>query len=188
MKVSRLKIIFVFFSISCTVFSQEVRRVLFIGNSYTEFNNLPQIVANVAASAGDALLFDSNTPGGYTLLQHSTNTVTQSKIMAGGWDYVVLQEQSQEPILDESNFVQGAESLKNIFKQYNPCSTPILYMTWGRKNGDAINCANIPVLCTYESMDTALNNAYLGAAAHLRTEVSPVSVVWKYLRENYPNI
>lgn len=166
----------------------QTRKVLFLGNSYTEVNNLPQIIANVAASAGDVLLFDSNTPGGYTLLQHSTNTVTQNKIMAGSWDYVVLQEQSQQPILQESDFGHGAENLKNISKQYNPCTTPILYMTWGRKNGDASNCPNIPVMCTYEGMDTELKNAYLGVAAYLRTEVAPVSVVWKYLRQNYPNI
>jgi PKD repeat protein len=188
MKLSRLKVIFAFFSISCAVFSQETRKVLFLGNSYTEVNNLPQIVANVAASAGDVLLFDSNTPGGYKLMQHSTNAVTQNKIMAGGWDYVVLQEQSQEPILHEDDFYHGARDLKNIIKQYNPCATPILYMTWGRKNGDALNCPNIPVMCTYEGMDTELKNAYLGVAAHLRTEVSPVSVVWKYLRQNHPNI
>lgn len=166
----------------------QTREVLFLGNSYTEVNNLPQIIANVAASAGDVLLFDSNTPGGYKLLQHSTNAVTQNKIMAGGWDYVVLQEQSQQPILQESDFGHGAENLKNISKQYNPCATPILYMTWGRKNGDALNCPNIPVMCTYEGMDTELKNAYLGVAAHLRTEVAPVSVVWKYLRQNHPNI
>ena len=188
MKLSRLKVIVAFFSISCTVFSQETRKVLFIGNSYTDVNNLPQIVENVAASAGDVLIFDSNTPGGYTLLQHSTNTVTQNKIMADDWDYVVLQGQSQEPITNENNFSHGAENLKNLIKEHNPCSTPILYMTWGRKNGDALNCPNIPVMCTYEGMDTALKNAYLGVAAHFRTEVSPVSVVWKYLRQNYPNI
>lgn len=45
------------------------RKVLFLGNSYTEVNNLPQIIANAALSAGDTMLFDSHTPGGYKLLQ-----------------------------------------------------------------------------------------------------------------------
>lgn len=184
------KLIILFIVTICSNLSAQnlTRKVLFIGNSYTEVNNLPQIVANVAASAGDVLLFDSNTPGGYRLLQHTTNTVTQNKIMANDWDYVVLQGQSQEPIINQDNFHYGAGDLKNMIKQNNPCSTPILYMTWGRKNGDPINCPNIPVMCTYEGMDTALKNAYLEVAAHLRMEVSPVSVVWKYLRQNYPNI
>jgi hypothetical protein len=51
-------------------------KVLFLGNSYTGVNNLPQMIANVALSVGDRLIFDSNTPGGYTLQGHSTNTTS----------------------------------------------------------------------------------------------------------------
>lgn len=170
------------------VFSQTTKKVLFLGNSYTYVNNLPQIIADAALSVGDILIFDSNTPGGYTLLQHSTNSLSQSKIMAGGWNHVVLQGQSQEPITNESNFYTGMMNLNTMIKQYNPCSVPLLYMTWGRKNGDAVNCPNIPVMCTYEGMDTTIKRDYLILADRLRTEVSPVSVVWKYLRNNYPSI
>lgn len=166
----------------------QTRNVLFIGNSYTEVNNLPQIIANVAASAGDVLTYDSHTPGGYTLLQHSTNTTTRNKIAIGNWDYVVVQGQSQEAILDEFNFSVGARNLYNTIKQYNPCATPIFYVTWGRKNGDQINCPNFPVTCSYETMDNAIKQNYFTMAEFLRTEVSPVSLVWKYLRQNYPSI
>jgi hypothetical protein len=65
MKTFKLKIVFAAFAISCTVFSQETRKVLFLGNSYTQVNNLPQIVANVAVSAGNLLHFNSNRPSGY---------------------------------------------------------------------------------------------------------------------------
>ena len=53
-------------------------------------------------SLGDTLFTDSNTPGGYTLNLHSTNTTTQTKINSQQWDYVVLQEQSQIPSLPQS--------------------------------------------------------------------------------------
>src|SRR6187401_3263782 len=74
-------------------------RVLFLGNSYTAVNNLPQIIHDVALSAGDTLIFDSNVPGGYQLVNHSNDTVSQNKIKAGNWNYVVIQGQSQEPIM-----------------------------------------------------------------------------------------
>lgn len=61
-------------------------------------------------------------------------------------------------------------------------------MTWGRKNGDALNCPIIPVMCTYEGMDTTIKRDYLTIADWYRMEVSPVSVVWKYLRYNHPTI
>lgn len=171
-----------------TVLAQITKKVLFLGNSYTEVNNLPQIIADAALSVGDTLMFDSHTPGGYKLLQHATSTISQSKIMAGGWDHVVLQGQSQEPITGESNFYDGMRNLNTQIKQYNPCAVPMLYMTWGRKNGDAANCPKIPAMCTYESMDTTIKRDYMNLADWFRTEISPVSVVWKYLRYNHPTI
>lgn len=181
--------LFILLFLSQTPASAQIsRKVLFLGNSYTHVNNLPQIIADAALSVNDTLIFDSHTPGGYKLLQHSTDATSQSKIAAGGWNYVVMQGQSQEPVTNESNFYAGAVNLKNQIKQYNPCAVPMLYMTWGRKNGDALNCPIIPVMCTYEGMDTTIKRDYLTIADWYRMEVSPVSVVWKYLRYNHPTI
>ena len=49
-------------------------KVLFLGNSYTDVNDLPQIIHDVALSAGDTLVFDSYTPGGYQLVDHSLDS------------------------------------------------------------------------------------------------------------------
>ncbi len=163
-------------------------KVLFLGNSYTYVNNLPQIIHDVALSAGDTLIFDSYTPGGYCLIDHSIDPVSQSKIMAGGWDYVVIQGQSQEPVVANTQFMSGAGALYSLIKQYNPCSVTMPYMTWGRKNGDASNCPNFPVMCTYQGMDDALRYSYLNVTDGIDGEVSPVSVVWNYLRQNFPGI
>jgi PKD repeat protein len=163
-------------------------RVLFLGNSYTGVNNLPQLVHDVALSAGDTLTFDSNTPGGYQLADHVTDVNSQTKVMQGDWDYVVIQGQSQEPITYTSQFNNGGAALHNQIKQYNPCAVTMPYMTWGRKNGDALNCPFFPVMCTYQGMDTTIREAYLDLTNALNGEVSPVSVVWNYLRQNHPNI
>ena len=170
------------------VTAQLSRNVLFLGNSYTAVNGLPQMVHDVALSAGDTLHFDSNAPGGFTLANHNGDVTSQNKIMTGGWDYVVLQGQSQEPITQTSTFMNGGSNLDNLISQSNPCAVTLLYMTWGRKNGDASNCASIPVMCTYEGMDSSLRNEYLDLADFIKGEVSPVSVVWKNLRQNFPGI
>ena len=121
--------------------AQTTRRVLFLGNSYTGVNNLPQIVYDIALSVGDTLVFDSYTPGGYQLMEHYTDNMSLNKIMAGEWEYVVLQGQSQEPITHNSQFVDGGFQLNNFITQFNHCSVTMLYMTWGYKNGDAFNCS-----------------------------------------------
>lgn len=168
--------------------AQRSFKVLFLGNSYTSVNNLPQLIHDLALSAGDTLIFDSYAPGGYQLLDHSNDITSQAKIMAGAWDYVVIQGQSQEPVMFPNQFNNGANALYNRIKQYNPCAVVMPYMTWGRKNGDAANCPNFPLMCTYQGMDSALRTRYLNLTASINGEVSPVAVLWKYLRLNYPGI
>ena len=47
---------------TATATGQNVPNVLFIGNSYTEVNNLPQMTADVARSMGQSFTWSSNTP------------------------------------------------------------------------------------------------------------------------------
>jgi PKD repeat protein len=177
-----------FFCSGLVLKAQQNNKVLFLGNSYTGVNNLPQIINDVALSVGDTLIFESNTPGGYQLIDHSLDIVSQNKIMAGGWDYIVLQGQSQEPITNPNDFGNGCSALYNQIRQYNSCTVIMPYMTWGRKNGDANNCSTFPIMCTYEGMDTTLRDKYLDQTSFVNGEVSPVSVVWSYLRQNHPSI
>lgn len=171
---------------------QNTRSVLFLGNSYTAAHNLPQMVADAALSAGDTLLFDSNTPGGLTLQGHTTNATSLNKIYAGNFDYVVLQEQSQRPSFPISQVLMEvfpyAEQLCQLIRQHNPCAEPMFYMTWGRKNGDATNCASWPPVCTYEGMDSLLRLRYMMMADSNSAVVSPVGALWRYIRDKYPDI
>jgi hypothetical protein len=178
----------------CTSVSAQhvAKRALFIGNSYTYVNDLPQMVADAAASAGDTLFFDSNSIGGYTFQQHSVNATTLSKIAAGNWDYVVLQEQSQYPSFPigqvEAEVFPYAKKLDSTINANNPCAETVFFMTWGRKNGDASNCASWPPVCTYQGMDSLLNLRYCMMAESNDAILSPVGAVWHYIRQNYPAI
>ena len=97
----RLILLFTLCFLSLFSFAQPKKvsplKILFIGNSYTFVNDLPQICVGVAASAGDVISFDSYAPGGYSLQQHALDNNTVNKIKQGDWDYVVLQEQSRRP-------------------------------------------------------------------------------------------
>ena len=80
--------------------SQNIKKALFIGNSYTSVNEMPGWVAQIASSKGDSLFNDQKTPGGYTFKLHSQDTLTRAAISSRPWDLVILQEQSQLPALD----------------------------------------------------------------------------------------
>ncbi len=114
-------------------------RVLFIGNSYTSVNNLPQIFHDVAASAGHAPSeIKAVTPGGVTLYQHLNSPGTLKLIDEGNWDIVILQAQSQEAAMSEQfenmryYFLKGAAGLYDRIKAGSPRAKIILYQTWAR--------------------------------------------------------
>ncbi len=175
-----------------SLYSQDTKNVLFLGNSYTYVNNLPSLVQQAAASTGNTLNYDSNTPGGYRLKGHATNTTSINKIQIGNWDYVVLQDQSQFPSFPDAQVATEvypyATQLSNLIKQYNPCAKPAFYMTWGRENGDAGNCGGWPPVCTYEGMDDLLRQRYQTMANDNNGITSPVGAVWRYLRNNHPTL
>jgi hypothetical protein len=192
----KIFVAFALISISIFVNAQQKtvsnKKVLFIGNSYTYVNNLPQMVSDVSASAGDTITFNSSAPGGATFNNHTQNTTTTSLIMGGNWDYVVLQEQSQYPSFPIEQVATEsfpyARSLDSLINVYNPCAETVFYMTWGRKNGDASNCAEWPPVCTYLGMDSLLRLRYTMMAENNNAILSPVSALWRFLIVNNPSL
>ncbi len=177
---------------NCAIAQQQIKKVLFIGNSYTYVNDLPALLSNAAQSTGDSVIYDSNCIGGYTFQLHSTNATTLQKIAQGNFDFVVLQEQSQLPSFPisqvQSSVYPYAKTLDSLINVANPCTETVFYMTWGRKNGDASNCPNWPPICTYSGMDSLLRMRYENMANTNSALVSPVGAVWRYIRNNFPGI
>lgn len=189
MKLLNYLSIFFFISfISKPVFAQDSVSVLFLGNSYTYVNDLPNLIKSIANSFGDELYFDQNTPGGYTLEGHAGNATTQSKIKLNPWDYVIIQAQSQEPSFPDaqvnSNTLPYAVQLADSVYSNNFCSEVMFYMTWGREDGDP----QWGPISTFEGMNDRLRSAYLRFADSVDGSVSPVGSAWRYVRENHPTI
>ena len=164
-------------------FSQQTKEVLFIGNSYTYVNDLPNMVKQIALSFGDTLNYESSTPGGASFGMHATNATTISKINQQAWDYVVLQAQSQEAALStnyvNTNVYPAVQSLIDIIENSSTCIEPMFFMTWGRKYGDANNCAPWPPVCTYLGMQQQLRLRYLDFTFTHDASCSPVGMAWK---------
>ncbi|MFT5668961.1 MAG: hypothetical protein ACI9DK_003171 [Vicingaceae bacterium] len=174
------------------VLHAQVKKVLFLGNSYTTANNLPQLLKDIGSSYGDSIFTDQNTPGGSQLNQHSTNTTTLAKIRQDNWDYVVIQEQSQKPSFSPAQVANAvfpfAQLLCDSIKANWSCSEPVFYMTWGRENGDASNCASYPPVCTYWGMQQRLRDSYMTMSTANSATTSPVGVAWKTMRDSFPTV
>ncbi|BCN30065.1 DUF4886 domain-containing protein [Anaeromicropila herbilytica] len=167
------------------------KKVLFVGNSFTYKNDLPNMFKKLALSGGYNITIGSSTYGGYTLLQHSDaddekGKITLSKITSKKWDYVVLQEQSQFPAYDNlrEEMYEGARKLDKVIKDNE--STPIFFMTWGYKNGDTYN--SVDATKTFEGMQEQIQIGYETIADELSDQISPVGIAWLNAYQTYPNI
>ena len=163
--------------------AQKKIKVLFIGNSYTYVNNLPQTVHDIAQANGDTLIFDSSTPGGYTFNMQSAYAPTLTKIAQGGWDYVVLQDQSEEPSFPPSQVQTDvypyATLLDSLIHAADSCTETVFYMTWGHQNGDPPNCAGYPQICTYAGMQDRLSQSYIEMGQMNRATIAPAGEAWR---------
>src|SRR5688572_27055651 len=73
-------------------------KMLFIGNSFTQRNNMPGLLADMAASRNVCVEYDLISAGGASLRSHWNAGRAAKAIKAGRYDYVMLQEQSTLPI------------------------------------------------------------------------------------------
>lgn len=180
-----------------TSFSQEEIRVLFLGNSYTYVNDLPKIIEDIATNENKVFKHASVTPGGCTLFQHVESQTSLSKIRQGNWDFVVLQEQSQLPVIDyyrHNTLKPSYKALYDSIMLYNPNAKVVGYMTWGRRYGGQ-QCVNFGegLYCSadfvdFNHMQDTLTAAYCENAYATNSYVAPVGEAWKAALATDPSL
>lgn len=170
------------------VMAQDSLSVLFIGNSYTYVNDLPQVTRQLAESMGKQLTVGSKTNGGYTFQAHWNDPQTYVAMNQQSWDVVVLQGQSQEPSFPyeqvNSATIPFARRLSDSVYARNACSEVLYYMTWGRENGDP----QWDSISTFEGMNRRLYDTYMRMADSSDAMVAAVGGVWKYMRDTHPDV
>jgi len=112
-----------------TAAPRAAKRVLFIGNSLTDWNRLPDLVAALSDAGGaPRLACQSVVAGGYSLEDHWNDGRALAAIRRGPWDFVVLQ---QGP--------SASEEGRRLLRQYSQTfareirkagAVPALYMVW----------------------------------------------------------
>ncbi len=171
-------------ALSKTYAQVDTMKVLFLGNSFTNSNNLSSLFEQFAIAAGKTVLVDENTPGGYTLSMHLTNPSSLQKINSQDWDYVVLQEQSQIPSwIPERDTLMFpyAIALDSIIHAHHLCTKTLFFMTWAHKDGDLGLPAGSD---SYENMQQRLRSGYLAIADSLDAPVAPVGWAWRFVRND----
>ena len=164
--------------------------LLFIGNSYTYFHDLPALFAALADEDGHPVTVHSVTQGGRKLCQFlcadDAYTKQLDAVLAQNapFDAVVIQEQSLLPYRDYDAFFEGAAHVAKTVRDAG-CARIVFYATWGRRPG----CPTLDELgWTHDSMTEGLASAYRRAAETLGAEVAFVGYGFREVLRQHPEI
>lgn len=144
-------------------------RILMLGNSFTYFHDMPEILA---ALTGWEVV--AHTRGGAYLSEHLDPTTelgqkTLPALANEAWDFVILQDQSRAPYEQREAFMQSVRALCPLIRKAG--ATPVLYATWAYRDGTQ-KLASTGM--TYAQMLDALTDGYHAAAAENGALVSDV--------------
>jgi len=178
-----LALLVMYFIMPCSnIYAQDTLRILFIGNSMTSVQDLPGLLTNLASSNGKTIITGQNTPGGYFLSDHVTDPVSLS-LMAQGFDYIVVQEQSSGnilPVIPGSSIIRPIGIIDSIAKAN--CSKILLYATPGYPETHPWSVE------PYADMQADIIYKYTNAARSVRAAYLPTAHAFRDVINNYPSI
>lgn len=143
--------------------SSKTISILFVGNSLTYTNNLPELVKSEAKSKGINLKTKMLALPNYALLDHWNDGIVQKEIQSKIYDYVIVQQ-------GPSSQAFGKEILINYGKKYNNlCKVNgaqlCYFMVW-------------PSISYYKTFDGVIKN-HKEAARLNDALLIPVGEIWK---------
>lgn len=138
-------------------------KTLFIGNSYTYCNNLPAMLRDLSNGTGKTVDTASVTSSGKTLTWHWYNPESLDTIGEGGWDFVVLQDQSLRAIEEPEKLSSAAMRFAGRIREVK--ATPVLYVTWARQH--------------IQEMQDVITETYMRVAREIDAKLAPVGPAWR---------
>lgn len=153
-------------SIPCTPVppsTATAKKILFVGNSLTYFNDLPALVKQIAAGQGREVEVQSLTFGNYALEDHWNDGCVQVLIASGYYDFVVVQQGPSSQAEGRAILLEYGQLLKDLCQKAD--TQLAFYMVW-------------PALANYANFDGVIKN-YSDAATITKSVLCPAGRVWK---------
>lgn len=138
-------------------------KVLFVGNTLTSTNNLPQMVQTIGEATGYEIAVRSLTFMNYSLNDHWGRGEAQRTIQAADWDIVVLQQGPSHLALEKLQLKEVTQKFDPIIRAQG--ATPALLMVWPEASRPA-------------SFD-AVADSYTKAADAVQGMLFPVGEAWR---------
>ena len=154
---------------------KDTLNILFVGNSYTYYGNLPKIVSIISDHSATKLITKKSTTGGAKLREHwngEKGLHTKELIKDGHFDIVVLQEQSMGAINRPDSIIKYSRLFCDYIREQG--AKPYLYLTWARENAP--------------QNQKIINKVYEEVASENDAVIIPVGKAWELARQLRPDI
>ena len=163
-------------------------KILFIGNSYTFFSDLPELFRALAEKNGKDVEVSSVTKGGWSIIKYldmgdENSEKLNAALEKAPYDAVILQDHSIISVKTPEQFADGMTRMAERLE--GKAGRVILYQTWARKAGHKTLVENG---WTREYMHEVVTSAYRGMAAELGADCSPVGECFYSVSEAHPEI
>ena len=156
-------------------------RVLFIGNSYTFVNGgIDAQLRGLAPSTETECV----TVGGATLRNHWETGRALAAIHAGRWSRVVLQEQSQTPVLGRLVFDDYARAFDREIRLSG--ASTVLLMTWERPDSAAWGVTTANLAAAYQQIGAELGATVAPAGLAFATSLRERPDIILYSQDGHP--
>ena len=137
--------------------------ILFVGNSLTYTNNLPELVRNEAKAKDFRIGTKMIAYGNYAIIDHWEDGKVQKDISSGNYDFVVIQQGPSSQAEGRTMLIEDGKLYADLCKEND--ARLAFYMVW-------------PSLNYYKTFDDVIKN-YTDAADINEALLCPVGKVWK---------
>ena len=146
--------------------------VLFIGNSYTYYNELPWLLERISAGEAKPTRTHAVTMSGATLRQHWESGAALKAMNVDSYDYVVLQEQSLTPVSAFERMREYAASLDEEIRRTG--AKTVLFQTWAPRSSP--------------ELQDPISTAYFRIGRELNARVARVGDAWRSAMLRRPDL
>lgn len=162
-------------------------KILFIGNSYTYNNDLPNQVKAMAMENNNypSIEIKLLTPGGAKLQDHLKSSFTLDTMRDGKWDIIILQGHGLETLKNPYGFKESAFALIKIAIEAD--AEVFLFETWSRAEGEPEYSEEWSGRSP-KNMQNRISSSYADVADETPAIVIPIGNIWQKFKNDFPNI
>ncbi len=155
-----------------TVSKKSVLKILFVGNSLTYTNDLPQLVQEMGKYDNVSIEYAAFLFPNYSLEDHWNEGKVQKEIEKGQYDFVVAQQGPSALPESQVLLLEYARRLAEVCRKNN---VPMaLYMVW-------------PSSSRFFDLDNVIDS-YTQAAKQTQSILCPAGLAWKYAWQSTPSL